>query len=88
MNIAIVDKLLFDDIDEHKLTSLKNPSYSNLLKIAIENSDAIIKATDKLPKTLEAYIDTLDKPVLEYLDPEKFENAYLDFYRTLFLNNK
>jgi len=88
LNTAIIDKLLFDDIDESKLTTLKNPSYSNLLKIAIENSDAVIMATDKLPKSLESYVSTLDKPILEYLDPENFENAYLDFYKNLFLNNK
>lgn len=88
LNSALVDKLLFDNIDENKLTSIKTPSYSNLLKIAIENSDAIIIATDKLPKPIETYLETIDKPVMDYLSQMNLENAYINFYRNQVLTNK
>jgi len=88
LNEAIVDKLKFDKIDEAKLKTLKTPSYSNLLKIAIENSDAIVKGTEKLPKQIEDYLEKIDKPVLEYQDMNNFEEAYLNFYKNQVLNNK
>ncbi|NQW36567.1 MAG: glycogen/starch synthase [Flavobacteriales bacterium] len=80
LNGNLIDKLLFDDIAEDKLTSLKTPNFSNLLKIAIENSDAVVKGTEKLPKQIETYLETLDKPVLDYQPEDGFEEAYANFY--------
>lgn len=87
LNEDLISKLLFDSIDKNKLSTIKIPSYSNLLKIAIENSDAIIMGTEKLPKSIETYIETLDKPVLDYQGEENFEEAYVNFYTNL-LNKK
>jgi starch synthase len=88
LNSALIDKLLLDDIDIDKLTLLKTPNYTNFLKIAIENSDAVIKGSEKLPKLIEAYLETIDKPILEYADPEDFESAYVSFYENQVLKNK
>ncbi len=89
LNEAIVDKIKFDDIDSTKLNTLKTPNYSNLLKIAIDNSDAVIKGTEKLPKQIEDYLEKIDLPILDYIDDENnFEELYIDFYKNKVLNNK
>ncbi|HLW31200.1 MAG TPA: glycogen/starch synthase [Aequorivita sp.] len=76
-----VDKIRFDALDEKAIADLKDPDYVNMMKVAIQNSDAIILGSDELPKALEEYIDTLSKPVLKFHKIEDFSEAYLDFYR-------
>jgi len=88
LNEAIVNKIALDQIDLNKLKTLKTPNYTNLLKIAIENSDAIIKGSEKLPKQIQDYLETIDQPVLEYQGLENFEEAYTNFYNNQVLNNK
>jgi len=85
---SLIDKLKFDEIDESLLSTLKTPNYSNLLKIAIENSDAVIKGSEKLPKQIEDYLEKIEKPVLEHFNFEEFEIPYIDFYLNQVLNNK
>ena len=51
------------------------------MKVAIQNSDAIIIGSEDIPKQLDEYIDSLSKPVLKYHKVEDFSQAYLDFYR-------
>ena len=50
------------------------------MKIAVKNSDAVIVGSEDIPKELEDFINTLDKPVLKYHNMENFSQAYLDFY--------
>ena len=75
-------KVKFDNIDIEKLDSIETPNYSNLLKIAIENSDAIIAASDDVDSELLEYAKSLDKPLLDFQSPENFEDAYLNFYQS------
>jgi len=76
-----IDKLRFDAIDEEAIKDLVEPSYINLMKVAIANSDAAIIASEHLPKELEEYLEASEKPVLKYHNMENFSQAYLDFYR-------
>ena len=75
------EKIQFDAIDDEKITDLKEPSYFNVMKVAIDNSDAVIIGSEDIPEQLDTYIDTLSKPVLKYHKIEDFSQAYLDFYR-------
>ena len=75
-----IDKVRFDAIDDEAIMGLENPTYVNLMKIALGNSDAIIKGSEEIPAELEEYINTLEKPVLNYHNMENFSQAYLDFY--------
>ncbi len=76
-----IDKLRFDAINEEAIADLKNPDYFNLMKVAIDNSDAIIIGSEDVPEELNKYIESLSKPVLKYHKVEDFSQAYLDFYR-------
>jgi len=73
-------KIKFDNIEESKFEILAKPNHTNILISAIENSDAVIKASEELPSELLAHLKTNKKPVLEYFSVGEFEDAYSDFY--------
>lgn len=83
----MIDKVTFDGLEKDTIKPLENPTYSNLMKIAIDNSDAIIKGSQELPKDLDEYIDAASKPVLDYHSIEEFADPYTEFYTTQVLNN-
>lgn len=80
LNDNFSEKIKFDSIEESKIKSILNPTYSNLLINAIENSDAVIKASEQLPNDLLEYLKTCDKPVLDYFPISEFDSAYTNFY--------
>lgn len=82
------EKVLFDGLEEEDTTDLQNPTFEALMKIAIDNSDAVIKGSKELPEALEDYLKTLDKPILDYKAKEEFARAYQEFYLTKVLNEK
>lgn len=82
----MVNKVKFDNIDDASIKLLDAPSYNNLMKIAIDHSDALIKGSSDLPKELDAHLDACEKPVLEYFPIEEFAEPYTEFYNTKVLN--
>ncbi|MDO6491093.1 MULTISPECIES: glycogen/starch synthase [unclassified Cellulophaga] len=76
----IVKKIAFDEISEDKVDSLSTPNYNNLLKVAVDYSDAVILASDEVPEELTEYVTGLEKPVLSYVPLQEFEEAYTSFY--------
>jgi len=74
-------KVSFDGLDEAQISLLEKPNYVNLMKIAIDNSDAIIKGSQELDAELNDYIDAADKPKLEYHSVEEFADPYTEFYQ-------
>ncbi|MCK0130173.1 glycogen/starch synthase [Flavobacteriaceae bacterium F08102] len=83
LNDHLVDKIKFDDIAEDKLTSLlPKPNHANLLKIAIENSDAVIRGSEGLPEEIESHIAACNVAALDYQSPEDYAEAYSNFYLT------
>ncbi len=83
----LIDKVGFDNLDKEAIKALKTPNYVNLMKIAIDNSDAIIKGSEALPEELETYINSLTKPVLDYYSIEEFADPYTEFYSNTVFNN-
>lgn len=82
------EKVLFDGLDEERVEHLKNPTFENLLKTSIDNSDAVIKGSEELPESLKSYVENLDYPILDYKSKEEFAQAYSDFYLTEVLNEE
>lgn len=80
LNTKFADKIKFDNINESKIETIFNPSYTNILINAIENSDAIIKGSEVLPDEIMTFLETCNKPVLDYPSAEEFDKAYTDFY--------
>ena len=82
LNKEITKKIAFDGIAEDAITPLATPNYNNLLKVAVDYSDAIILASEEIPEELQNHISSLDKPVLPYVSIQEFEEAYANFYNT------
>ncbi|MDG1661535.1 MAG: glycogen/starch synthase [Winogradskyella sp.] len=78
-------KVSYDGLDETAIESLSEPNYMNLMKLAIDNSDAIIKGSQDLPEELDSYIDGLEKPTLGYHSLEEFAEPYSQFYTSTVL---
>ncbi|MAO07698.1 MAG: glycogen synthase [Alteromonas sp.] len=83
---GLAGKIAFDGIDKERIAYLEEPSYFNVMKAAMENSDAVVVGSEELPAEFEEYLNTLDKPVLKFHNKEEFSEAYLDFYRTKVLS--
>lgn len=76
----MIKKVSFDGLDADVIKPLEKPDYINLMKLAIDNSDGIIKGSEHLDKELDDYIDSSDKPKLDYFSLEEFAEPYTEFY--------
>ncbi|MGB5982828.1 MAG: glycogen/starch synthase [Nonlabens sp.] len=76
----MIDKLRYDALDEDAISIFEDATYDNLMRSAILNSDALIKGSEDLDPEIDALIDSQDKPVLPYHNPEEFADAYENFY--------
>jgi len=86
LNKKLVNKILFDEINEDLIKGLKNPTYNNLMKNAIDFSDALILGSEKIPKEILDHIIASKKPTLDYQTRETFSEAYTEFYKNDVLN--
>jgi len=84
LNKELKNKVKVEGITNKDLKTIKdNPDFVNFNKLAIENSDGVIKASQNINKDLEKYIDSLSKPKLEYQSEEEYIDAYSKFYDDL-----
>jgi len=86
LDMGMQKKVKFDNIDDAAIKVLETPNYNNLMKIAIDYSDALIKGSHDLPKELEEYLKASKKPVLDYFSQEDFAEPYTEFYNNKVLN--
>lgn len=84
---GMLSKVSFDGLDKGVTKLLEQPDYINLMKIAIDNSDAVIRGSKELPKELDTYLNDLTKPVLDFYALEEFADPYTDFYKNTVLNS-
>jgi len=82
LDSEMINKIAFDGIDKETISALSHPDYNNLLKVAVDHSDAVILAAEDLSDDLKQHIDKLSKPVLPYVSLQEAEEAYLNFYKT------
>ncbi|NSW95195.1 MAG: glycogen/starch synthase [Bacteroidales bacterium] len=80
---TFIDKLRYDGIDGESLKMIKNPDFINISKLAIKYSDAVIIGSEVINEDLKKYIQSINKPVLEYHDEDSYIDAYNDFYDKL-----
>jgi starch synthase len=82
LNPTLIDKIRFDGVDEESISELKDPNYLNIMKVAVDNSDAVVIGSDQISDDLTEYLNNLEKPVLKYHNMEDFSKAYIDFYES------
>lgn len=76
-------KMKMQGITPKDVKNLKTTNYVNLMKNAIDFSDAIIFGSEKINPELEEYAKSTKKHILEYQSPENYVDAYNDFYDNL-----
>lgn len=82
LDSSLQKKIAFDGITDDNIAHLSTPTYNNLLKVAVDFSDAVILAAEDIPAELQEHIANLQKPVLPYVSLQEFEEAYANFYNT------
>jgi starch synthase len=58
----------------------KSATFANVTRLAIDYSDAVIKAVPKINPDVEKYLKKAGKNVLEYKNRDEYVAAYSDFY--------
>jgi len=74
------DKALMDGISGDDVADYKKTSFVDINKAAMNISDAVIKASEKIHPELESHFNQINKPKLNYHDFESFVKAHSDFY--------
>lgn len=74
------NKAILDGIDVEDITDLNGPTALEVYKYAAKWSDGIIKGSEKLDPELDEYINSLDKPILEYQNEDSYVEEYNNFY--------
>tara|TARA_B100001027_G_scaffold47258_1_gene31022 strand:- start:3162 stop:3968 length:807 start_codon:yes stop_codon:yes gene_type:complete len=83
LNKNMMNKILFDEIDDSYITELSKPNYENLMKVAIDSSDAVIKGSENISSEINEYLKKYKKPILDYQPIDSFAEPYMDFYNNL-----
>lgn len=86
LDSEMMKKVLFDGLEDDTVEHLRTPNYTNIMKVAIDNSDGIIYGGEDVPEELQSYISEKDLPTLEYKSREVFAQAYQTFYLKDILN--
>jgi starch synthase len=82
LNTDLAEKVKFDLKEVDKIKTIQTPSHINILKSAVENSDAIIHGSETIDEELNSLIEEKEMPVLEY-QSENLKESYLNFYADL-----
>ncbi len=77
----LCEKVLFDKVNKAKAKTLQTPNHINILKSAIENSDAIIKGSLDYSDELEQFISDSNVKVLDWQSEEVLAENYFNFYK-------
>lgn len=83
LNADLATKLVQEGLKADDLTQLAIPDYRNLMQFAIQHADAVVIGSPQIDSELAEYIEHTGKPVLAYVGPENYEDAYAAFYDTL-----
>ncbi len=73
-------KVKLEGITNKDLAHYQTPTYENLMKAAIDFSDAIILGEENINSEVKSYLDQSKKPVLEYQTMDTYITAYNEFY--------
>lgn len=82
LNSGLADKIKFDKISDNKISILEEPNYTNIIKSAISNSDAIVQGSKNIPEEIANEISNSGIPELSFQEEDSFE-SYLNFYKEL-----
>lgn len=73
-------KLLLEGVTTDDVAVIKDPTYENISKLAIDYSDGVIQGTEKINPKVKEYIKKTGKLFLDYQPKETYIDAYNEFY--------
>ncbi len=73
-------KLLLEGVTTDDVAVIKDPTYENVSKLAIDYSDGVIQGTEKINPKVKEYIKNTGKLFLDYQPKETYIDAYNEFY--------
>lgn len=76
----LLKKLQYDNFAAEDINVLKKPDYINLMKAAINHSDAVIIAEDELDEKLAMHIEETNKPFM----PKPSDGSFVADYSMLY----
>ena len=74
------NKVAFDEFDETDINTLKEATFDNIMRNAIDHSDGIVISSDQISQDLTNYIQSSNKPFLPFDAKEKMKDFYPEFY--------
>jgi starch synthase len=80
LNKNVINTAKFEGVGDEELKLLKDPTFINLNKLAIDNSDAITFGSENIHPELIEYAKATKKPILEYQGAENYVESYSGFY--------
>lgn len=82
------NKLRLDGVTENDVEIVKeNPNFENTSKLAINLADAVIVGSKKINTNISDYLQTIEKPVLEFQSGDNYIDVYSDFYDKVMAEN-
>ena len=85
LNAELINKIKFDGVPQEAIADLEIPTYENILKAAINNSDAVIVGSNALSSSLTKFIESSGKPFLPFAPKDDFAVLYTNFYKSQIL---
>ena len=80
LNADYKEKAIHKNINEADMAQINEPSFVNVLKLAIQYSDAVIYACESINPDIEKFVSESKTPTLEYQSEENYIDAYSNFY--------
>ena len=87
LNKNFSEKLLYEGIENNDVKIIKDPTYNNLIKFAVQYSDGVIFGSENVSKELINFIKKNKIPNLGYQLQESFIDEYSTFYSKILENN-
>jgi starch synthase len=87
LNKDMINKVLFDEIDQKSISDLKDPTYENLMRIAIDYSDGIIIGSENVSSKTIEYLKSYKNPILIFNLKIPFQNPTLNFIIICLIKN-
>jgi starch synthase len=87
LNLNFANKIVNENISEENVTLLKDPTHTNLNKLAFDFSDGIIFNHPDVSSELREYAAQSGKPTTEYTTQEEYLDNYNAFFDLVLENN-
>ncbi|WP_293889899.1 glycogen/starch synthase [Flavobacterium sp.] len=83
LDTEMINKIIFDGIPHDAIQELELPNYENLIKAAVNHSDAVVIASENVSASLTKFIESSGKPFLPFAAKDKITEAYTTFYKAM-----